>query len=409
VLLTHGNFSGNVSAIHQVFPMSPDDRSLSFLPWAHSFGQTVELHVLFSMGSSMGIAESVAKIVPNLAEVGPTLLFSVPRIFNKIYDGLNKKMAEDGGIKKMLFDAGLANEQVRRELAAKGQKSGWADFKHRFFDKIVFSKIRERLGGNLRYAFSGGAAISVEVAEFVDNIGIMVYEGYGLTETSPIVTCNRPDGRKIGSIGRAIPGVRVTIDKEATGDAVNGEIVVYGHCVMKGYHALPQENVKVFTADGGFRTGDMGRMDDEGFVYITGRIKEQYKLENGKYVVPTPLEEQLKLSPFVTNVMIFGDNKPFNVAIVVPDMDVLGKWAGEHGLNGSDTQALLADPKVKSAMAAELDRYSGKFKQYEKVKDFRLVPDDFTTDNDMLTPSLKVKRRVVIKTYGGLLDEMYAE
>ncbi|MBW2465273.1 MAG: long-chain fatty acid--CoA ligase, partial [Deltaproteobacteria bacterium] len=403
VLLTHRNLAYNVSAIHDVFPMTSDDRSLSFLPWAHSFGQTVELHALFSMGASLGIAEAVDKIIANLAEVKPTLLFSVPRIFNKIYDGLQKRMADEVGLKKTLFDAAIANEDHRRALAAESRSSGWADFKHNMFDKLVFSKVRERFGGRLKYAFSRGAAINKDVAVFIDNLGITVYEGYGLTETSPIATANWPGSRRIGSIGKPIPGVEVKIDKKVTNDPVNGEIVVYGHNVMKGYNGLPEENAKVFTDDGGFRTGDMGRIDDDGFVYITGRIKEQYKLENGKYVVPGPLEEQLKLSPFIASVMINGMNKPFNAAIIVPDMASLEKWAKDNGVTGD----LLTDPKVAELITKELDEHSSGFKQYEKVRKFKLIGEDFSTENDMLTPTLKLKRRIVMKSYGDDLDALY--
>ncbi|RLB56594.1 MAG: long-chain fatty acid--CoA ligase [Deltaproteobacteria bacterium] len=403
VLLTHKNLAYNVSAIHDVFPMSADDRSLSFLPWAHSFGQTVELHGLFSMGASLGIAEAVDKIIVNLAEVQPTLLVSVPRIFNKIYDGLQKRMADEGGVKKALFDAAIANEDHRRALAAESKSSGWADFKHGIFDKLVFSKVRDRFGGRLKYAFSGGAAINKDIAIFIDNLGITVYEGYGLTETSPIATANWPGSRRIGSIGKPIPGVEVKIDKEVTKDPVNGEIVVYGHNIMKGYNELPEEDAKVFTDDGGFRTGDMGRIDDDGFVYITGRIKEQYKLENGKYVVPGPLEEQLKLSPFIASVMINGMNKPFNVAIIVPDMVSLEKWGKDNGITGD----LLTDPKVAELMTKELDEHSSGFKQFEKVRKFKLIAEDFTTENDMLTPTMKLKRRIVMKAYGDDLDALY--
>ncbi len=407
VLLTHRNLASNVSAIHELFPLSSEDRSLSFLPWAHSFGQIVELHGLFSMGASLGIAEAVDKIVQNLAEVRPTVLFSVPRIFNRIYDGLHKRMAEEGGVKKALFETAIANEKRRRELAAEGRSCWSAEVKHKLFDKLVFSKVRERFGGRLRYAFSGGAAISKEVAEFIDSLGIMVYEGYGLTETSPIVTANYPGHRKIGSVGKPIPGVRVVIDKSVTGDEVDGEIVVYGHNVMKGYHELPEENDKVFTEDGGFRTGDMGRMDEDGYVYITGRVKEQYKLENGKYVVPTPLEEKLKLSPFVANVMVYGDNKPYNVALIVPDMENLSKWAAEHGLDASDPEHLVQDPKVKELYRDEIEQWSKDFKQYEKIRDFTFGLEDFTTDNGMLTPTLKLKRRGVMKRYGEQLQRLY--
>ena len=408
VLLSHRNLAYNVSAIHDVFPMTPDDRSLSFLPWAHSFGQIVELHGLFSLGASMGIAEAVDKIVANLAEVRPTLLFSVPRIFNKIYDGLHRKMAEEGGLKKTLFEAGMSNEEHRKKLSENGRSSGWADFKHSFFDKLVFSKVRERFGGRLKYAFSGGAAISREVAEFIDNLGITVYEGYGLTETSPIATANWPGSRKIGSVGKAIPGVRIEIDIAATEDPKQGEIVVHGHNVMQGYHNLPEENEKVFTPNRGFRTGDMGYLDDDGFLYITGRIKEQYKLENGKYVVPSPLEEHLKLSQFISNVMVYGDNKPYNVALVAPDMEMLTKWAKEKGLDTSDTQKLFENPEVQKLYEQQIEEFSAEFKQFEKVRRFTLIEGDFTPENDMLTPTLKLKRRVVMTKFDGELEKLYA-
>ncbi len=342
VLLRHRNFAYNVSAIHAIFPLSPDDRSLSFLPWAHSFGQVIELHTLFSMGSSMAIAESVPQIIPNLAEVHPTMLIAVPRIFNRIYDGLHKKMATESALRRRLFAAAVSTAAERKALAARGESSGWLDLKFRILDKLVGAKVRARFGGRLKYAISGGAAISKAVADFIDDLGIQVYEGYGLTETSPMATANAPGQRKIGSVGRAIPGTRIEIDIAATDDPTQGEIIVHGHNVMMGYNALPEEDAKVFTADGGLRTGDMGRLDEEGFLYITGRIKEQYKLENGKYVVPSPLEELLKLAPRVTNVMIYGANRPYNVALVVPDREALEAWAAAEGLQTGDYDALLA-------------------------------------------------------------------
>jgi len=406
VRLSHSNLACNVSAMHEVFPMSPEDRSLSFLPWAHSFGQTVELHGLFSMGASMGIAESVDKIVDNLAEVKPTLLFSVPRIFNRIYDRLHKQMAEASPIRRRIFQAAIANAALRKKLAEQKRTSGFVDFKHRLFDRLVFQKVRDRFGGRLRYAFSGGAAISKEVAEFIDNLGITVYEGYGLTETSPIATANWPGARKIGSVGKAIPGVRIAIDRSVTGDPRIGEILVYGHNVMQGYHGLPEENAKVFTEDGGFRTGDLGYLDDDGFLYITGRIKEQYKLENGKYVAPAPLEEQLKLSPFIANCFVYGDNRPYNVALIVPDMGELNRWAEQHGLDKRGSE-LLEDERVQALYRAEVDTFSREFKQFEKIKKIKLIGEDFTQENGMLTPKLSLKRRAVMQRWGEEIEKLY--
>ena len=406
VKLTHKNIACNVSAMHEVFPMSTEDRSLSFLPWAHSFGQSVELHGLLSMGASMAIAESVDKIIANLSEVHPTLLFSVPRIFNRIYDGVNKKVEADSPLRRRIFRAAVANAALRKRLAEKKRSSGFADLKQKVFDRVVFQKIRDQFGGKLRYAFSGGAAISKEVAEFIDNLGITVYEGYGLTETSPIATANWPGARKIGSVGKPIPGVRIEIDRTETNDPKNGEIVVFGHNVMLGYHGHEEENSKVFTPDGGFRTGDMGYLDEDGFLYITGRIKEQYKLENGKYVVPSPLEDQLKLSPFIANSFVFGDNKLYNVALVVPDMGALKKWAEQHGLSG-EPATWLDNEKVNALYREEVDKHSANFKQFEKIKKLKLIPEDFTVENGMLTPKLSLKRRVVLAKYQGELDKLY--
>jgi long-chain acyl-CoA synthetase len=416
VMLTHANIAANVSAVHEVFPMELADRSLSFLPWAHVFGQSVELHALLSTGASMALCRSVDKILDDLADVKPTLLFSVPRIFNRIYTAVHQQIASKPRPVQMMVEEALkltakerAGERLRlRELALL-----------KLVDKVVFEKVRARFGGNLKYAFSGGAALSREVAEFIDSLGIMVFEGYGLTETSPVATANVPGARKIGSVGRPIPGVRVDIDP-ATAErkpAENGkparsegEIVIYGHNVMKGYLKRPEENAAVFTKDGGFRTGDMGYIDAQGFLFITGRIKEQYKLENGKYVVPTPLEEQIKLSPYVLNVMVYGDNRPYNVALVVANVAAVKTWAeGAHVALPDDTAAILGDDRVRSLFGKEIEANSGAFKGFEGVKDFALIADDFTTDNGMLTPSLKLKRRKVVETYATVIDKLYAQ
>jgi long-chain acyl-CoA synthetase len=407
VILSHSNIASNVSAVENIFPISVEDRSLSFLPWAHSFGQTCELHALFSKGASMGLAESVEKIIDNLSEVQPTLLFSVPRIFNKLYTAVQKQIsgkhpAIQGMVKAALTAKGKARDGKPLGLSERLVVA--------LTDRLVFSKVRGRFGGKLSYAFSGGAAISREVAEFIDSLGITVYEGYGLTETSPISTTNCPGHRRIGSVGRAIPHVRVEIDPSAGGGEKNGykegEIIVFGPNVMVGYHNRPEDNAAVFTDKRGFRTGDMGYVDAEGYVYITGRIKEQYKLENGKYVVPTPLEEALKLSPYIANVMVFGDNKPFNVALVVLNVDAVKSWAAKEG-HTIAADALATNDKVRALLKAEVDRLSDAFKGFESVRDFALITDDFTTENGMLTPSLKLKRRKVLEVHGAQIEGLY--
>lgn len=409
VMLSHGNIISNVNAVHQVFPMEREDRSVSFLPWAHSFGQTAELHTLLSMGSSIAIAESVAKLPDNFLEVQPTLLISVPRIFNRIYDALMKRSEEQGGIKKKFFNAAIANERKRRKLAERQEYSVFVELQHDLYDRLVFSKVRERFGGRLKYAISGGAALNPEVGEFIDCLGIEVYEGYGLTETSPICTANRPGLRKIGSIGKPLPDVRVEIDETVLEDGSGeGELVIHGPNVMKGYNNLPEETAQVITEDGGFRTGDRGRMDEDGFFYITGRIKEQYKLENGKYVVPAPLEEKLQLSPFISQVFIHGENKPFNVALIVPDQEALLSWANKEGIT-ANYDTLLTDEGTRDLIRMEIEGQSGDIRGYEKIKRFELIAEEFTPDNGMLTPTLKLKRRKVMERYEDIIQAMYQD
>lgn len=406
VLLSHGNLAHNVSAITEVFPLEPDDRTLSFLPWAHAFGQTVELHCVFAIGCSTAFAESTHKIVANLREVHPTMLVSVPRIFTRIYDGLNRHMEETGGVTKRLFDAATANARRRQDLAAAGERSVVADLQHQVYDRLVFAKIRQRFGGNLKYAISGGAAIPEEVARFIDALGITVYEGYGLSETSPIATANWPGSRRIGTVGKPIPGVRVEVDTAASGDTRDGEIVVYGHNVMQGYHNLPEENAAVFTEDGGFRTGDLGRLDADGFLSITGRVKEQYKLANGKYCVPTIIEEKVSLSPYITNAMVYGDARPYNVALVVPDVDAVGTWLESEGLD-LDGREIVNDPNVLELIGREIRKQTEGIPHYERIREFTLLSEDFTTENGMLTPTLKVKRRVVMDRFTNELEQLY--
>ena len=401
VLLSHKNFCANVNAIEGLFPITPEDRSLAFLPWSHSFGQTAELHSLMSQGMSIAINDEVPNLVGNLGEVKPTVLIAVPRIFNRIYDGVNKQMQAKPAPIRAQFRAGVAAASKR----SRGQSLGVLEsMMLGLADKMIFKKIRSRVGGRLRFASCGSAALSLEVAEFVDALGIDIYEGYGLSETSPVVTTNYPGHKKPGTVGKPLPGVRVKIDKSATNDPKSGEIVVYGDNVMKGYHNRPEENAQVFSADGGLKTGDMGYVDDDGYLVITGRIKEQYKLETGKYVVPSPLEEQLKLSPFVANVMLFGDNKPHNVALVVADVDAVKRWAEQEGHELGD---LGNDDKVKALIKEELKKYSETFKSYERPRDIAIVTEDFTVENGMLTPSLKLKRRTVMAKYGPKIQSLY--
>ncbi|MFQ5426855.1 MAG: AMP-binding protein, partial [Gaiellales bacterium] len=274
VLLSHRNMASNVSAILEVFPLEPTDCSLSFLPWAHAYGQMVELHVILANGASTAFAESPQTIVANMPEVRPTMLVSVPRVWNRVYDGVHQRVGSAGGARKRLFDAAIANAARRRDLTSRGRRSLMVEAKHLVLDRLVFAKIRAGFGGRLTYALTGGAAIAPDVAEFIDSVGVLVYEGYGLSETSPVVTTNWPGSRKLGTVGKPIPGVRVEIDEEASSEPGEGEIIVHGHNVMIGYHNLPKATAEVFTSDGGFRTGDLGRVDADGFLVITGRVTD---------------------------------------------------------------------------------------------------------------------------------------
>jgi len=406
VQLSHSNFSSNINALSVIFPLEQDDRSASFLPWAHSFGQTVELHALIYFGASTGLT-SAKTLTRDMPEIKPTILVSVPTVFNKVYDGIQKMMEAKGGVTKKLFDAAVSNARKREQLAKRDTHSRWVDIQHDLFDKIVFTKVRDAFGGRLKYAFSGGAAISTEVAEFISAVGITVYEGYGLTETSPIVTCNIKGARRVGSVGRAIPEVTVEIDTDITGDNEVGEIVVHGPNVMMGYYHLPEENEAVFTPNHGFRTGDLGHVDADGYLFIRGRIKEQYKLENGKYVVPSPIEEQLQLSGYVSQVMVYGEQRPYNVAVVVPDFEYLEKWAKDQNLGTADLDALLENDLVVELFKTEINRAQSSIKHYERVRDFVLANEEFTPENGMLTPSLKIKRRAVMAKLGDQIDGMY--
>jgi long-chain acyl-CoA synthetase len=413
VVLSHMNLASNVSSIHELFHFSPEDRSLAFLPWSHVFGQVAELHLLISFGSSMAICEGPDKILENLTEVRPTVLFSVPRVFNRLYTAVNQQLSAKPKIVQRMVAAALAISAKKRD--------GYKPKLHevallRLVDKIVFDKVRARFGGRLFFTVSGSAALSQEVGAFIDSLGILVYEGYGLTETSPVVSVNVPGARKMGTVGRPIPGCRVQIDpgsivdrgSEKNSERIEGEIIVYGPNVMKGYYNRPADTADALTADGGVRTGDMGFVDADGFLSITGRIKEQYKLENGKYVVPTPIEEQIKLSPYVANVLVYGDNKPYNVALIVANMPAITKWSqGEQIALPNDANAVLADARVRALFKKELERLASGLKGYESIRDFALIATDFTTDNGMLTPKMSLKRRRVIEVYGSLFDQLY--
>ena len=402
VVLTHANLGSNLLAMREVFPLEPGEISLSFLPWAHSFGQVCELHYGLSQGMSIAINDAIPNLLENLKEIRPTILVAVPRVFNRIYRAVMQDISQRPALLRRLFQDGLeAAAQHRR-----GEKVGFLrELELKLDDKLIFAKIRERFGGRLEKVISGSAALTLEVAELIDALGIAVYEGYGLSETSPVVAANTPRHRKLGSVGRVLPGVRVVIDESKGGAEGEGEIIVYGPNVMRGYHHREEENAAALTEDGGLRTGDLGRLDEDGYLFITGRIKEQYKLENGKYVMPGVVEEELKLSPYIANVMVHGDGRPYNIAIVVPDLPALEDWAKREGLELSDP---ARDPRVHALLMDELEKHGHTLRGYELPKKLLVLTDDFTTEGGTLTPTLKLKRREVLSRYRREVDALYA-
>lgn len=409
VLLSHGNLTYVSRGGYEIYPELVETQiGISMLPWAHSYALSGELNNWIQFGGSLGFMRDVSTLAEDLQLLKPTYMISVPRVFNKIYDGIQMKMEEAGGAKKKLFDAACAAGKKKRELAEQGKSSLGTNLKFWFLDKLVFSKIRAGFGGRLSGSLTASAAMNKEIGEFFYDLGIPTYDCYGLSETSPAVTMNSPDAIRLGSVGKVLRGQKVVIDKSVVEDgADDGEIVVYGPNVMKGYHNKPAETKKVIMKDGGFRTGDRGRFDADGFLYITGRIKEQYKLENGKYVFPAAIEEEIKLLPQVANAMVYGEGKAYNVCIIIPDFEVIGKFAKKNGLP-SDPAKLVKEKAVTEMIQKEIDSaLKGKFGGYEIPRKYIFAADDFTLENGMLTQTLKLKRRVVVKEYQSQINKLY--
>jgi long-chain acyl-CoA synthetase len=409
VLLSHGNFSSNFIAGGAMFPeLSCESRSLSILPWAHSYGQTAELYNFINIGAAIGFMRDVSTLAEDMERMAPTFLIAVPRIFNKIYSGLWAKIDDTGGLAKKLFVMGLDSAARNRRLASRGKRAFWPQFKYKLADRIVFSKIRQRFGGCLKGTLTASAMMNMEVARFFTDIGLPVFDAYGLTETSPAVTMNNREANKPGSVGRPIDQVRVVIDSSRSdGNPDEGEVVIYGPNVMQGYHNNPEATDQVMTKDGGFKTGDIGRLDEDGFLFITGRIKEQYKLENGKYVFPTALEEEIQLTPWVENVLIYGEGRRHNVCLIVPDFVQLKAWANKKGITGSPGE-LIAHPQVMAMIRQSItDHLKDKFKGYEIPRSFILEEEPFSIENGMLTQTLKLKRRKIVKHYWDQIEATY--
>lgn len=409
VLLSHGNFTSNSHGGRKKYPELDEwGRSLVILPWAHSYGQTAELYTMIYLGGAMGFMESPLTIATDMALVKPTWLIAVPRVFNRIYDGLWARMNEAGGLARKLFVMGVESAKRKRELAAEGRSYFLTNLKFKIADKIVFQKIRDRLGGCLMGAMTGSATMNPQISQFFFDIGIPLYDCYGLTETSPAVAMNASYSYRLGSVGPAIEKVKIVIDK-SLGDPEkdDGEIIVYGPNVMKGYHNKPAETAAVMTEDGGFRTGDRGRLDEDGFLYITGRIKEQYKLENGKFVFPVSLEEDIRLIPYVENTMVYGEGKPYNICLIVPDFAVLEEYARRNSLP-TNPKELVERNEIRELISEEvIQSLEGKYAHYEIPEKFIFLSENFSLENGTMTQTMKLKRRNVIEKYRDLIESQY--
>lgn len=339
--------------------------------------------------------------------IAPTFLIAVPRIFNKIYDGIMTKMAETGGLAEKLFNMGVESARQIREAGVENVGLG-TRLKFKLVNAVVFKKIRARFGGRLKGALSGSATMNVNIGHFFRDVGIPVYDCYGLTETTPAVSMNSPGAFRPGSVGRPIEYVTVQIDNSVVEpNAPDGEIVIYGPNVMQGYNNKPEATADTMTADGGFRTGDRGYLDKDGFLFISGRIKEQYKLENGKYVFPAGLEEEIRLLPWVENAMLVGEGRAFNVCLIVPDFLVVANWAKENGLP-NNPQSLVSDGSLQKMVADEIIQHlKGKFGGYEIPKKYIFLSEKFSLENGMLTQTMKLKRREVLARYRPPIESLF--
>jgi len=420
VELTHLNFTSNIKGATRSLVKDPkalvgeSDRSLSFLPWAHSYGQTCELWSLMCSGASMGVCRGVPVILEDLQLVKPTNLFSVPTLYKKVYDGVHNLIESAPPLRQKLMKNALAIGEAKAAADKKLREplGSLERIKFAALDRLVLSKIRDRFGGNLLRGFSGGAACPAEVIGFMDNIGIPICEGYGLTETSPIITLNVPENRTVGSVGRPIGGVTVYIlDKNGNqvGPGEEGEICCVGPNVMNGYYNNKKATDEVISIapDGKsrmFHTGDMGKMDDAGWLSVTGRIKEQYKLENGKYVVPAPIESAIGMSRFISQVVVCGANRPHNVALLVPEWPTIRT---ELEIEDDVTDDEVANEiAVKELIDNEIIQSCTKLKKFEIPKEWAFVAP-FTAANNMLTPKMSIRKHKVIDTYEELISSMY--
>jgi len=400
VMQTHGNHIAAQAAGEKATPVEEGWVHLLFLPLAHSFAR-LESFLGVNHGLTTAFAESMDKLRDNLVEVKPHFICSVPRVFEKVYAGVLAKAASGSPIKQKIFHWAVA---VGRDVSRHQQRGqpvpAGLELKRKLAHKLVFSKLHAGLGGRLQWAISGGAPLSRDIAEFFHAAGILILEGYGLTETCPVGTFNRPDRFKFGSVGQVLEGIELKI-------AADGEILFRGPNIAKGYFKQPEATAEVFEPGGWFHTGDIGKIDEEGFLFITDRKKDLIVTAGGMNIAPQNIENLLKADPFISQVMVHGDRRPYPVALITLNPDELAKFAREQGVLTSDPAALVKHPKIVERVSRTVEEKNTNLQSYAKVKKFAILPVDFTPEGGELTPTLKVKRKVVSEKYKRELEGLY--
>ena len=401
VMLSHANLASNCIDAVAGIEYYPDDLELSFLPLSHVYERIFDCAALFH-GVGIAYLGKIEDVPKALVEVHPTIAAAVPRLFEKTYASILEKGRQEHGVKRMIFDWALrvATEAVPWK-AYKQPPSMTLKWKWNIANRIVYAKIREGIGGRLRIFYSGGAPLAKELAEFFWVVGVPVYQGYGLTESSPVISTNTPKANKVGTVGQPIPNCEVKI-------AEDGEILDRGPNVMQGYYNKPEATREALTPDGWLRTGDIGHLDADGYLVITDRKKELLKTAAGKFVAPAPIEIKLRTCPFIANAMVVGDRRKFISALIVPNRTVIEAKARAEGI-ALDGKAICSDGWVRALIGGEMDRLTADLAQYERPKRFALIERDFTVDGGELTHALKLKRRVVLQKYGDAIAQLYAD